>query len=228
MSVKILLSLIQSDINRYKATGSSSSFKIIVLYQAFWATCFYRLFHFLYLKTKNSRIFRIFVSIGYHTGYKLIQILTGISIPAGTEIGKGLHLAHFGPILISGGAKLGDYCNLGNQVIIGYGRVKGKPGFPILGNRVFVGPGAKIFGPVKIGNDVAIGANAVVTMDIPDRAVVGGIPAKIINYHGSFSYINYPGRDQDQERLKNWVLASQQYPSLYKDKSFNPTRDEKQ
>lgn len=127
--------------------------------------------------------------IFYQIGVKGIQILTMIPIPAGAKIGKGLYLAHFEPILISGSAKIGDNCNFGNQVIIGYVRSNGKAGSPELGNRVIVGPGAKILGPVKIGNDVAIGANSVVTHDIPDRTVVVGIPAKIINYHGSFLYL---------------------------------------
>lgn len=55
---------------------------------------------------------------------------------------------------------------------------------------MYIGPGAKMFGSIKIGNNVAIGANCVVTKDIPDNAVVVGIPGKVISYEGSNGYVN--------------------------------------
>jgi serine O-acetyltransferase len=64
-------------------------------------------------------------------------------------------------------------------------------GFPEIGNCVYFGAGSKILGAVKIGNDVVIGANAVVTRDVPDNAVAGGIPAKIINYKSSQKFVHY-------------------------------------
>ena len=219
MNFKSLIQLITSDLNRYKATGTKSTFKIIFLYQAFWATCFYRIFSFLYLKTNHNSIFRFLIAIFYNLGFKFIQIITGISIPAGTIIGAGLHLAHFGPILVSGGSVLGDHCNLGNSVVIGFGISNDKPGSPRLGNRVFVGPGAKILGPVNIGNDAAIGANAVVTHDVPERAVVGGVPARIINFKGSFRYIKYSNQDKDPDRIRSLEQALKENQSF-----FNPDK----
>ncbi len=67
-------------------------------------------------------------------------------------------------------------------------------GFPILGDRVYLGAGAKILGPVRIGSDVVIGANAVVIRDVPDKAVVAGVPAKVLNYKGSFDFIHFRSR----------------------------------
>jgi len=69
------------------------------------------------------------------------------------------------------------------HVLIG-GR-SGLPGFPVIGDNVFIASGAKILGNVTIGNNVTIGANAVVLKDVPDNAIVVGIPAKIIKYHTS-------------------------------------------
>ncbi|WP_202807026.1 serine O-acetyltransferase [Planktothrix agardhii] len=72
---------------------------------------------------------------------------------------------------------------------IGVGGRGEKSGCPVIGDQVFIGPGAKIFGKIRIGNDVAIGANAVVTKDLPDNAVAMGIPAKIISYEGSQDFV---------------------------------------
>lgn len=114
----------------------------------------------------------------------------GIQIPGNTQIGKGFYIGHFGTIVVNGNAIIGDNVNLSQGVTIGQANRGRNIGSPIIGNEVYIGPGAKIIGNVKIGNNVAIGANAVVTNDIPDDAVVGGVPAKIISMNGSNGYIN--------------------------------------
>ena len=63
--------------------------------------------------------------------------------------------------------------------------------FPTIGDRVFIGSRAKLFEAVTLGDDVAIGANTVVTKDLPDNAVAVDIPAKAINYNSSKEYIAY-------------------------------------
>jgi serine O-acetyltransferase len=67
---------------------------------------------------------------------------------------------------------------------------------PVIGDNVYIGPGAKIIGRVNMGSGVAIGANAVVTKDVPDNAVVVGVPAKVISYNGSKGYINKTDYDK--------------------------------
>ncbi|WP_260267260.1 serine O-acetyltransferase [Pediococcus parvulus] len=62
---------------------------------------------------------------------------------------------------------------------------------PIIGDNVYIGPGAKLFGKIHIGNNCAIGANAVVNKNVPDNVTVAGIPAKIINHRGSKGLIIY-------------------------------------
>lgn len=91
--------------------------------------------------------------------------------------------------MISGGAVIGANCNIYQGVTIGQKLRGERKGYPIIGNEVFISPGAKIIGKVKIGNNVVIGANAVVDKDVEDNAVVGGVPAKILSYQGSEGYI---------------------------------------
>lgn len=73
---------------------------------------------------------------------------------------------------------IGKQTTIGTQVTVG-GR-SGHYEVPVIGNHVYIATGAKILGPVVIGNNVTIGANAVVIEDVPDGAVVAGVPAKII------------------------------------------------
>jgi serine O-acetyltransferase len=107
------------------------------------------------------------------------EILTGIELPCETRIGRRLRIDHFGGIIISGDAVFGDDCILRNGVTVGL-RSTGERGSPVIGNRVDIGAGAKILGPIHIGDDVAIGANAVVIRDVPSNSVAVGIPARIL------------------------------------------------
>jgi len=114
----------------------------------------------------------------------------GISIPPETVIGSGFYIGHFGGIVVSPKSKIGKNCNISQGVTIGQTNRGSRKGFPIIGNNVYIGPGAKIIGGVTIGNDVAVGANCVVTKDVPDNAVVVGVPGRVISYDGSRGYIN--------------------------------------
>ena len=86
---------------------------------------------------------------------------------------------HFGGIIISGDAVFGDDCVVRNGVTVGL-RHTGKSGSPVIGSRVDIGAGAKILGPIRIGDDVAIGANAVVLIDVPPNSIAVGVPARVL------------------------------------------------
>lgn len=118
------------------------------------------------------------------------QIKFGIEIPVGANIGKGFYIGHWGGVIIHPEAVIGENCNISQGVTIGVANGGKKPGVPCIGDRVYIGSGAKVFGGIKIGNDVAIGANAVVNKDVPDGVSVAGIPAKIVSSNGSQAYIN--------------------------------------
>jgi len=181
--------VIYADYSRYRFTGGRNRIMILFFNIGFIFTVIYRLNNSLYFKSRKIPIINKLVSLHCMIWLKLSQVISGLSIPIGTEIGKGILIGHVGPIIINNQAIIGENCNLGPMVIIGYGRHKGEFGVPKIGNEVFIGSGAKIFGPITIGNNVAIGANSVVNFDVPDEAVVGGNPAKILNYKGSYDYV---------------------------------------
>jgi serine O-acetyltransferase len=122
---------------------------------------------------------------------------TGVELSNRAEIGAGLFISHANGIVIHMDAKIGKNCNLGHQVTIGMG-LRDRQGSPKVGDQVFFAPGAKVFGSIKIGNNVAIGANAVVFQDLPDNAVAVGIPARIASYRGSQDFVLYPGCQKHQ------------------------------
>jgi serine O-acetyltransferase len=114
----------------------------------------------------------------------------GFDIPVSTKIGSGFYIGHFGGVIISGGAVIGKNCNISQGVTIGVVNRGANAGCPQIGDNVYIGPGAKIFGKVIVGNNVAIGANSVIVKDCPDNSVVAGVPGKVISYLGSTGYIN--------------------------------------
>jgi serine O-acetyltransferase len=124
-----------------------------------------------------------------------LELSTGIRLPATAEIGPGLYIGHHGGIILNGRCRIGANCNLSQDVTIGLGGRGEKRGVPVIGDRVYLGPGSRIFGKIRIGDDVAIGANAVVGIDLEERSVAGGVPAQIVNRHGSGDYVHFRGED---------------------------------
>lgn len=111
--------------------------------------------------------------------FKSIGKKLGFSIPMNV-FGPGLMLPHFGNIVVSSHAIIGSNCkvHVGVNIGAGYGRSKDAP---VLGDNCYIGPGAKIFGDVRLGNGVKIGANAVVNKSFHgDDLTLVGIPAKLI------------------------------------------------
>jgi len=112
-----------------------------------------------------------------------------IAISHHVQIGSGLYLGHVMNIVISDHARIGRNCNVSHGVTIGQVNRGERKGTPIIGDNVYIGPGATVIGSVRIGNNVAIGANAVITKDVPDNAVVAGVPGRVISLNGSTAYV---------------------------------------
>jgi len=144
--------------------------------QGFWVMIVYRFGRWRY--RVRPAIARKLFSLLYHILFKFVQIITGIQMPCEVDVGRNFVIDHFGGIIISGYTRFGDNCRVRNGVVIGIRRV-GEKTAPIIGNNVDIGAGAKLLGPIYIGDNVIIGANAVVLCDVPDNSIAVGVPAVV-------------------------------------------------
>jgi serine O-acetyltransferase len=110
--------------------------------------------------------------------HRFWSVITGADIPLNCSLGGGLLLPHPNGVVIHPDAKIGVNCLIFQQVTIGS---RGKHGVPIIAGHVEIGAGAKILGPVRVGAHAKIGANAVVSTDVPSKAIAIGVPARIID-----------------------------------------------
>jgi serine O-acetyltransferase len=158
---------LKEDLKTYKGDWS---------YQGFWVMVVYRFGRWRY--TIKSGLLRKPFSLVYKIFYKFIQVITGIELPCEVVVGKNFRIDHFGGIIISGFASFGDNCLIRDGVTVGLRRVD-DPVAPQIGNNVDIGTGAKVLGGITIGDDVVIGANAVVLEDVPSNSIAVGVPARI-------------------------------------------------
>lgn len=132
-----------------------------------------------------NRLYRKRIPIGPDLIRKYIRVVYACDLPYTAEIGEGTQFPHNGlGVVIHGRVKIGRDCKIYQNVTIGGdGRAVARPGespMPILGDRVTVFSGAVLAGPIVIGNDAVIAANAVVLESVHARALVGGVPARIL------------------------------------------------
>ncbi len=160
---------------RQRDPAATSDLEILLLYSGMHARLAHRLSHALYKKghTFSARA----VSQG-------AKFLTGIEIHPGATIGRGLVIDHGSGVVIGETAEIGDDCTIYQGVTLGgTGKDVGKR-HPTLGNNVLVGSGAKILGPVQIGDNVKVASGAVVLTELPDHSTAVGIPAKVVRVGG--------------------------------------------
>lgn len=163
---------IKADLARLSPSGRAS-FRILVaglLSQGFQAVLVYRFFNWCYRNSIPGQPLRFIIE-------RFIEITTGISIPARCRIGKGLRIFHFGGVIFHPSTVMGDNCTVYQGVTIGD---RGGCGDAAkIGNNVLIGAGAKIVGEIAIGDDCVIGANAVVSMDLPAHHIATCSPCRI-------------------------------------------------
>ena len=152
--------------------AARTKLEVLLLYQSIHVLIFYRIAHGLY-KIKLFFLARLVSQLG--------RFFTGIEIHPGAKIGKGLFIDHGMGVVIGETAEIGDNVTIYHGVTLGgTGKDKGKR-HPTIGNNVIIGCGAKILGPISIGDGAKIGANSVVLKNVPKEKTAVGIPAVIKN-----------------------------------------------
>lgn len=109
------------------------------------------------------------------------------AISTNAVIGGGFVVRHVGCLVIGGLTRIGENCDIRHEVTLGgnMGRVVEGRTQPVLGDNIIIGVGAKILGPVVIGNNSIIGANAVVISSFPENSIIGGVPAVLLKSRSS-------------------------------------------
>jgi serine O-acetyltransferase len=179
--------LLYSDYKKYKSYGGNF-ITIIFFTQGFWAIMQYRVAHFCYQKIRIPIIRQLFLFLCL-LWRKVIEISTGISIPASAKIGHSFYIGHFGGIILNSNASLGNNCNIGQGVTIGVSGIGDRRGVPIIGNNVYIGVNSVVAGKITVGDNVLIGACSLVNTDVENDAVVLGVPAKIVSKNSSNGYL---------------------------------------
>jgi len=151
--------------------AARNRFEILTTYPGIHARIIHRLNHYLWQAGWKwlSRMLATFT-----------RWLTGIEIHPGAQLGQRFFIDHGMGVVIGETACVGDDCTLYHGVTLGGTTWQKGKRHPTLGNDVVVGAGAKILGPITIGNGARIGSNAVVIKSVPDGATVVGIPGRII------------------------------------------------
>lgn len=171
--MKSIKDIIILDLYRYCASRNKKSFvKHLYASPGFKFLFFFRLAQYYNRKTLHGFIF--------YQLYKKYSIKYGFQIPLSVKIGEGLAMPHFGNIVVNSKAQIGSNCNILHGVTLGNNRHGKTVGAPIIGNNVFIGPGAAIIGGIKIGDNSLIAANSYVNINIPADSIVLGNPCIII------------------------------------------------
>ena len=153
-----------------KDPAARNIFTVFLLYPGLHAVIFHKITHFLYIK-KMYFLSRLLSQI--------MRFLTGVEIHPGAIIGKRLFIDHGMGVVIGETAEIGDDCLIYHgSTLGGTGKDTGKR-HPTIGNNCMIGAGSKLLGPIIIGNNVKVGANAVVLENVEDNTTVVGINRKI-------------------------------------------------
>ena len=169
--------------------AAKSILSIILTYPGVKAVFFHQISNFFY-KAGFDLIARIIS--------QTIRFFTGIEIHPGAKIGKNLFIDHGMGVVIGETSEVGDNVTIYHNVTLGGSspsidseRQRHEKRHPTIGNDVVIGSGAQIIGPIKVGNNARIAANAVVVKDVPENATMVGIPARAVKLENKGSFRPY-------------------------------------
>lgn len=175
--LKYILDSFGSDIHAafVKDPAARSLVEVLTAYPGIQAVLLHRVAHFFYE-----------VGLPFVPRYisHIARQITGIEIHPGATIGKDFFIDHGSGTVIGETAEVGDNVTIYQGVTLGGTSLSRGKRHPTLGNNIVVGAGAKVLGPIKIGDNVRIGANSVVTNDVPPNSVVVGVPGRIVSREG--------------------------------------------
>ena len=175
--LQAILDFFVSDVNAAfnKDPAAHTLIEVLTSYPGIKAVLLYRIAHFFWK-----------LGVPYIPRYisDIARELTAIDIHPGAEIGGEFFIDHGAGVVIGETAEVGNNVTFYSGVVLGGTNLEQKKRHPTLGNDIVVGTGAKILGPITIGNNVRVGANSVVVNDVPPHCVVVGVPAKIVSKKG--------------------------------------------
>lgn len=179
-----MFDILRQDFDRYYATWKGyrpwrAALHAVLTY-GFLATCVYR--YGRWTRTIRPR----WLGLPFRVAYVLLKVptelLLGIDISLNADIGPGLYIGHYGGIFLHCNA--GKGLSVGQGVTIGYKGAGKSDRWPELGNNIYVGAGAKVIGNISVGDGAIIGANTVVTKDVPPRMRVVGAAIRMTPLQG--------------------------------------------
>lgn len=168
--------------------AAKGPWEVFFLYSGYHAVCWHRVAHWLY-QHKQFFLARLVSQAN--------RFWTGIEIHPGAQIGRGLFIDHGMGLVIGETAEIGDYCTIYHGVTLGGTGKASNKRHPTIGNHVLIGAGAKVLGPLTIGDNSRIGANSVVLKDVPPCTTVTGVPGHPVQQEK----LETPSFDLDQIHL---------------------------
>jgi serine O-acetyltransferase len=157
---------------RERDPAARSNLEVLLCYPGLHAVLWHKLSHWLW-----QRDLRLLGRFSSH----ISRWLTGIEIHPAAKLGRRLVIDHGMGVVIGETAEVGDDCYLYHQVTLGVARTSSGKRHPSIGNNVIIGAGAKVLGPIFVGNNARVGANSVVLDNVPDNTTVVGMPARPVD-----------------------------------------------
>jgi serine O-acetyltransferase len=188
LKLRALVETLKGDFKRHEASLKNP---------ALWAVAVYRFGR--YANELPPGVARSVASKAYGVLFLGVELTSGIVFNREATVGKDFHLIHWGNTKIHPGVVIGDRVGIMHDVTLG--TTMERQGVPRIGNDVFIGAGAKILGPVTIGDGAIVASNSLVLSDVPPGATAVGVPARMLNYTGRGGAV--PGAKRNAERNGN-------------------------